>query len=273
MRIGFTPREGLVLYTVGYEDEGGCGRSSTAPPLSEMVVPYGDPRPGQWRKNAFDAGEYNVGALANSLELGCDCLGEIRYFDAVMVNGAGDPVDDKERRLPARGGRRPRLEALRHARRRLRRSGASRRLVVSFIATVANYEYGFYWHFYQDGTIQFEAKLTGIVSTGAVGPDVTPKHGQLLNRDGLYAPIHQHFMNFRLDLDVDGQENRLYEVHTEAVPPGDDNPHGNAFYARSTLLERESEAQHVVRLHGGPPLARREHRDRRTRSGSRARTA
>ena len=29
----------------------------------------------------------------------------------------------------------------------------SRRLVVSFISTVGNYEYGFFWYFYQDGTV------------------------------------------------------------------------------------------------------------------------
>ena len=48
----------------------------------DMVVPYGDPRPTYFRRNAFDVGEYGIGMLANSLELGCDCLGEIRYFDA-----------------------------------------------------------------------------------------------------------------------------------------------------------------------------------------------
>ena len=46
----------------------------------------------------------------------------------------------------------------------------SRRLVVSFIATVGNYEYGFYWYFYLDGNIQLEVKLTGIVSTMAIEP-------------------------------------------------------------------------------------------------------
>src|SRR5207248_7089915 len=58
----------------------------------------------------------------------------------------------------------------------------SRRLVISFIATVGNYEYGFYWYLYQDGTIQYEAKLTGIMSTGAVPPDVKPKYGVLVAR-------------------------------------------------------------------------------------------
>src|ERR687898_137992 len=230
-RIGFTPREGLVLYTVGYEDEGKVRPVLYRASLSEMVVPYGDPRPGQWRKNAFDAGEYNVGALANSLELGCDCLGEIRYFDAVMVNSAGDPVEIKNAVClhEEDAGLGWKHYDMRADTAEVRRS---RRLVVSFIATVANYEYGFYWNFYQDGTIEFDGKLTGIVSTGAGGPGVKPAHGKLLNKDGLYGPIHQHFMNFRLDLDVDGRDNRIYEVHTEAVPPGDATPHATPSFAK-----------------------------------------
>ena len=80
----------------------------------------------------------------------------------------------------------------------------ARRLVVSFVSTVGNYEYGFFWYFYQDGSIEHEIKMTGIVSTGALMPGVTPKYGQRLNPDGLYAPIHQHYFSFRLDIDVDG---------------------------------------------------------------------
>ena len=54
-----------------------------------MVVPYGDPSKDHYRKNAFDAGEYGIGTLANFLTLGYDCLGEIHYFDAVMNDGRG----------------------------------------------------------------------------------------------------------------------------------------------------------------------------------------
>ena len=50
----------------------------------------------------------------------------------------------------------------------------SRRLAVSMIATVGNYDYGFYWYFYQDGTIQMEVKLTGIMNTMALKPDEPP---------------------------------------------------------------------------------------------------
>src|SRR6185436_16416179 len=89
MRIGFTPREGLVIHTVSYEDQGRERPVLYRASLSDMVVPYGDPRPNYFRRNAFDVGEYGIGMLANSLELGCDCLGEIRYFDASIVDTHG----------------------------------------------------------------------------------------------------------------------------------------------------------------------------------------
>jgi primary-amine oxidase len=246
-RIGFTPREGLVLYTVSYNDNGRERPILYRAALSEMVVPYGDPRPAQWRKNAFDAGEYNIGALANSLELGCDCLGEIHYFDGVVSDGKGNPLTIKNAVCMHEEdyGLLWKHFDMRSKETEVRRS---RRLVISFVATVANYEYGFFWYLYQDGTIEFEGKLSGIVSTGALPPGENTRHGQLLNDEGLYGPIHQHFLNFRLDMDVDGQENSVYEVNTESVPPGEENPHGNAYYAKATQLETEADGGRNVNM-------------------------
>ncbi|HET9017061.1 MAG TPA: primary-amine oxidase [Thermomicrobiaceae bacterium] len=245
LRLGYTSREGLVLHTVGYEDGGRVRSILHRASLAEMVVPYGDPAPGHWRKNAFDAGEYSIGTLANALELGCDCLGVIHYFDAVVANAQGEPVTIPNAVCLHEEdyGMLWKHTDFRTGRAEVRRS---RRLVVSFIATVGNYEYGFFWYFYQDGTIEFEVKMTGIVSTGALAPGQSTPYGQRLNADGLYAPIHQHFFNLRLDLDVDGPVNSVYEVHTEAVPPGPDNPHGNAFASRATPLRTELEAQQLV---------------------------
>jgi primary-amine oxidase len=53
-RISFNPREGAVLHDVNYD--GGAGN------------------------------------CANNLSLGCDCLGVIKYFDAVIVSSDGEPV-------------------------------------------------------------------------------------------------------------------------------------------------------------------------------------
>lgn len=237
-RVGFTSREGLVLHTIGYEDQGRVRPSVYRASLAEMTVPYGDPSPAQYRKNAFDVGEYGMGLLANSLTLGCDCLGEIYYFDAALCDHTGNIVHM------------PNVICLheedysilwKHTS-ELRRS---RRLVVSFIATVGNYDYGYYWYFYQDGTIEFEVKLTGILSTGALPSDTQSKYGTLVAPQ-LYAPNHQHFMCVRLDMMVDGLNNSVYEVHSEAEPMDEYNPYGNAFFAKHTLLQSEQQAQQLI---------------------------
>ena len=85
------PLEGLVLYTIGYEDGGRVRPILYRASVSEMVVPYGDPGPMHAWKSAFDAGEWGLGRMANSLTLGCDCLGEIRYFDDVFADERGKP--------------------------------------------------------------------------------------------------------------------------------------------------------------------------------------
>ena len=146
-----------------------------------MVVPYGDPGALHGWKNAFDAGEWGLGRMTQPLTLGCDCLGEIHYFDATLANEQGEPWVDRERDLHARGGLRDPLEARRPVGRpsEVRRS---RRLVVSFIATVGNYEYGFFWYFYLDGNIQLEVKLTGIVSPMAIEPGTQPEFANVIAR-------------------------------------------------------------------------------------------
>lgn len=71
----------------------------------------------------------------------------------------------------------------------------------------ANYEYGFYWHFGQDGTISHEVKLTGEVSTTLMSPEdgLDPRFGTLV-MPGVVAAYHQHLFCARLDLAVDDEE-------------------------------------------------------------------
>jgi primary-amine oxidase len=244
LRIGFTAREGLVLHTVAYEDGDRVRPVLYRASISEMVVPYGEVAPTHSWKMAFDVGEYGLGVLANSLELGCDCLGEIRYFDAVLCDAAGEPMtirnaiclheEDSSLLWKHIDWRTGETEVRR-----------SRRLVLSFVATVGNYEYGYYWYFQQDGTIEHEVKLTGIVSTGAAHPGEPTPHATLV-APGLTAPYHQHFFNVRLDMMVDGLRNSVVEVDTEAVPLGPENPGGNAFKPSETVLAREGQSGRMV---------------------------
>lgn len=244
--VGFNAREGLTLHDLRYTDKGRDRSILFRGSLTEMVVPYGDPRPTQVRKNAFDVGEYGMGMCANSLRLGCDCVGHIEYLDADLCDSRGGALTIEnaiciheedfgilwkhtDRRLP-------------HAP-EVRRS---RRLVVSSVSTVENYEYGFFWYFYQDGNIQFEIKLTGILSLGAAHEDETPQWGTMI-APLLYAPNHQHFFNVRLDFAVDGIRNTVQQVDIIADPLGEENPFENAFHAQATNLASEQQA--LAHLH------------------------
>ena len=243
-RVGFNAREGLVLHAIGYEDDGRLRPVLHRAALSEMVVPYGHPGGGHFRKNAFDVGEYGIGVLANSLTLGCDCLGAIRYFDAWLADSKGDPycIESAVCLHEEDFGILWKHTDLFTGEVDVRRA---RRLVVSSISTIGNYEYGSFWYFHQDGSIHFEMKATGILNTAGLRPGEAPDYGTIVS-PGVYAHYHQHVFNMRLDVAVDGESNRVVEVDTVALPMGDDNPYGNAFTTRETVLASEQGAQRNV---------------------------
>ncbi|EFN54781.1 hypothetical protein CHLNCDRAFT_58054 [Chlorella variabilis] len=246
--VGFSWREGLILNNLSLAGRPVLYRAA----LAEIIVPYGEPREPFQYKAAYDIVDYGLGFCANPLELGCDCLGHIKYFDAVLNNSRGGVTVIKKavcmheedvgmawKHYEYRNGH---VEVRRH-----------RRLVISFIATIANYEYGFYWYLYQDGTIGFEGKLTGIVSTHALFPAEVANGGQpqwgTRLAPGVNAHIHQHFFMVRLDPAVDcpegGKNLQVVEVEAEPMPLGPANPHGVGFDIVERVLGREAEAQRM----------------------------
>jgi len=243
-RVGFTSREGLVLHTISYNDDGAERPILYRASICEMVVPYGDPGEQYYRKNAFDIGEYGLGMLANSLALGCDCLGVIHYFDFPQVDSHGNVTALKNAVCLHEEdyGILWKHTDWRTGQSEVRRS---RRLSVSFIATVGNYEYGFYWYFYQDGSIQCEIKLTGIVNTTTLAPGEASQYGiEIAPR--LNAPFHQHIFAARLAPCLDGTDNSVVEVNSLGLPTSESNPHGNAIIAEETPLATEKQARRKV---------------------------
>ena len=121
-------------------------------------------------------------------------------------------------------------------------SRRARELIISSIATVVNYEYLFYWRLKQDGTIDFEIKLSGELSTNLLSAEEekTGKsiHGTIV-APGVNAQIHQHMFCARLDMAVDGDINTVSEV--DVVAGGShNNTYGNAFGPVETTLATES---------------------------------
>ena len=237
--IGFDAREGLVLHNISFEDKGQKRRILNRASIAEMVVPYGDPSPVRSWQNYFDTGEYLVGQYANSLELGCDCLGEIHYISPVISNARGEArtirngICMHEEDWSILSKHSDLWTGINYTRR-------NRRMVISFFTTIGNYDYGFYWYLYLDGTIEFEAKATGIVFTSAhPGGDYAYASEMA---PGLGAPFHQHLFGARLDFALDGGPGRVEEEDVVRVKTGPENPRGNAFTRKRTVFTRESEA-------------------------------
>jgi primary-amine oxidase len=244
LRVSMHPIEGLVLHEICYVDGERVRPVIYRGSMAEMVVPYGSTSPNHWWKNAFDAGDSGLGKAANSLTLGCDCLGEIVYMDAVQVdeNGVASTLPQAICLHEEDYGVLWRHTNVLTGAAEVRRS---RRLAISSFATVGNYDYGFFWYFYLDGTIAAEVKLTGIIQAQAVEPGTRVPYANPVTPE-LAGPHHQHLFCYRLDMCLDGPLNSVYEVDAMPVPQGPDNPYGNAFTARATLLETESGAQRMA---------------------------
>ncbi|MCO6465596.1 MAG: hypothetical protein J5I53_03180 [Bradyrhizobiaceae bacterium] len=225
-------RDGLVVHNARFDDRGVQRKVLHRLGLSEMVVPYGDTSVYWYWRAAFDVGEYGVGNLTSPLKPGLDLPTNAQTIPAVFAGPMGDPLE-----IPNAIGVYERDAGImwKHADpftgdNRVRRA---RELVVMSITTVGNYDYSLSYVFSMDGTITVEVGLTGILlPKGTVDTVVRysgesgQKYGALVAKNVL-APNHQHFFNFRVDLDVDGQNNTVSEMEMWS-PPREENRYGNA---------------------------------------------
>lgn len=244
IHVGFNYREGIVLNNITFADKDTVRPVFYRLSLAEMVVPYGNPEHPHQRKHAFDLGEYGGGYMTNSLALGCDCKGAIHYLDAAFVNRAGASTVVKNaiciheedagilfKHTDFRDGS---MVVTR-----------GRKLVISQVFTAANYEYCVYWMFHQDGTVQLDIKLTGILNTYAMNPDEDTKGWGTRVYPGVNAHNHQHLFCLRVDPNIDGPENTVFQVdavRAEQDVGSKENPYGNAFSARKTKYTTALEA-------------------------------
>lgn len=245
--FGLDPREGLVLHRVRYVDGGKERPVLYRASLSEMVVPYGDADPNWSWRSAFDVGEYGIGRLASPIARGADAPENAAYVDFPVATDAGEiqTLRDAVAIFERDAGL---LWKHYDIDRDYNESRRGRQLVLMFIATVGNYDYALNWIFHQDGTLEFRADLTGIMLAKGVAEPLAheghrgPSHAHYV-APYVVAPHHQHFFNFRLDLDVDGAANSIYESNSRALEDPAANGLGNAFVMESTKLPTEKAAQ------------------------------
>ncbi|KAF4849635.1 Copper amine oxidase 1 [Colletotrichum siamense] len=236
-RLGFTPREGAVLHDLCYDNRPVLFRLS----YSELTVPYGDPRPPFQRKQAFDLGDGGFGRVANNLELGCDCLGAIHYFDALLADAGGNPTVAKavvclHEQDNGIGWKHTNFRTNRAVVTRLRE------LVVQCVVTLANYEYVFAYKLDTAGGITLETRATGVMSVVAMDAGKTESEYGVVVADGVLAQNHQHVFAVRIDPAVDSYAaGDTGVVVEESVPVAMDertNPYGNFYKVVKREVER-----------------------------------
>jgi primary-amine oxidase len=229
-KIGFNLREGMVLYDVHYAGRPLFYRLA----LSDMNIPYADPRHPFHKKAAFDLGDAGAGIMANNLQLGCDCLGSIHYLSAVLNDDKGQPYDmpnvicihEQDNGI-----------GWKHTNYRTGRAVVvrNRELVVQSIITVSNYEYILAFQFNQAGELMYEVRATGILSTQPIDEGITVPFGTVVH-PGVLACYHQHIFSLRVDPMIDGPLNRVVYDEARAMPRSEFNPHGNGYEVIETPI-------------------------------------
>lgn len=209
-------RVGPVLSRIGYQDGNALRQIAYQISTAEMFVPYMDPRQ-TWAYRAYmDIGEYGFGALSSPLKPGSDCPVDARFLDAVVSDDHGKPLVLKnvvcifERDTGEPLWRHYEFFTESHE------SRPDVELVVRMAPEVGNYDYLLDFVFNRRGEIDVRVGAYGIDATRAVAArnmaERTAKedtaYGTLI-APNLIGVNHDHFMSFRIDLDVDGQRNRL----------------------------------------------------------------
>jgi len=217
------PRTGLVLSLVRYDDRGRPRMVLYRGSLAEMFIPYMDPDPAWSFRSYMDVGEFGIGPLSLSLVPGRDCPAEARLLDATFADEFGK-ADVRagviclfERDTAAPSWRHAEIVNNTYA------AGSAVELVMRTIPSLGNYDYVIDWVLTDAGTIRIDVGVTGIdqvkgVRSRTMADAAAPRDtaaGSLV-APGLVGVNHDHFLSFRLDVDIDGRANTL--VRQRLVP-------------------------------------------------------
>ncbi|KAL8166540.1 hypothetical protein V2J09_008039 [Rumex salicifolius] len=228
---------------------------------SELFVPYMDPTDAWYFKTYMDAGEYGFGLQAMPLQPLNDCPRNAYYMDGVFAASDGTPfVRDNmvcvfERYAGEIGWRHSESPITGLEIREVRPKVT---LVVRMAASVANYDYIVDWEFQTDGLIRIKVGLSGILmikgtpytNTDQI-PDSEETYGTLLS-ENVIGVIHDHYITFYLDMDVDGEDNSFVKVSLEkqmTTSLSDVTPRKSYLKATRKVAKTEKDAQVRLKLY------------------------
>lgn len=261
-RYSFNLREGLVLHQLGFRDKGKLRPILYRAAISEMLVPYSDPSTTWLWREFFDEGEYGLGLNSTDVRAGKELPNNAQTIGAMLPDEELAPSDYPNRIFIYERDGGP-FVFHKQWTDGTRVYARGRELVIGFVATLGNYDYFYNWVLKQDGSFQFATDLEGLVLNKTVkgiqcevcrdqsagGPGETyegsgdEKFGTLMD-DHILAVNHQHWINLRLDFDVDGPTNAVKECNTKPLPYDRVyNPLGRAFTVTHSIFATEKDAE------------------------------
>lgn len=216
--VRLDPRLGSVLSLIRYDDRGTWRDIAYQVSASEMFVPYMDPAVTWSFRGYMDIGEYGFGLLATQLRPGQDCPASAVFLDLAIADAKGEPLALKgvvclfERPTGDPLWRHDETVGGSYEMR------ANTELVVRMAPVIGNYDYFVDYVFDRAGDIDIKLGAYGIDETKGVASSTLSDptaaadtaYGTLVAKR-LLAVNHDHYMAFRLDMDVDGTDNRLVE--------------------------------------------------------------
>jgi primary-amine oxidase len=222
-------RAGLIVSLVRYRDGDRDRLVLYRGSIAELFVPYMDSDPNWAFRTWLDVGENDFGFMASELRPGIDCPADAAFLNALLPDSRSDPVQGAS--VVCLFARDTGAPLWRHAE-AINRSYAGRpaaELVLRTIETVGNYDYVIDWVLTETGSIRIDVGATGIDEVkGVAARNMADLSSQQDTASGmLVAPNlvginHDHFLSFRLDVDIDGSANTLLRQRLVPQPAAGD---------------------------------------------------
>src|SRR3989440_592675 len=218
-------RGGLIVSLLRYRDGERDRLMLYRGSLAELFVPYMDPDPNWAFRAWFDVGENDFGFMASPLKPAIDCPAGAAFLDAVLADSRGEARLGKS--VICLFERDTGAPLWRHAEGATASTAGqpATELVLRTIESLGNYDYIIDWVLTEAGMVRIEVGATGIVMVkGAATRSMTDSSAAEDTQSGtlvapnLVAVNHDHFLSFRLDLDIDGAQNTLVRQRLKPEP-------------------------------------------------------
>ena len=252
-------RPGLVVSNIDVKDGEDWRTVIYQAMLSEVFVPYMDPSEGWYWRTYMDSGEYGFGLFLTPLTPNVDCPSYATYLPALIADDFGKPLEipnaiciferdigdpawrhfevfaqTLEAPVPAEG--RPATE-----------------LVIRTASEVGNYDYLIDYRLKQSGQLEIKIGATGLDAVKGVAAmsmndptaEADTEYGTLI-APNLVAANHDHYFNFRIDLDVDQPANHFGTMNIVPAEVAPDARRRSLWKVEERMPHSEMEARYKI---------------------------